>query len=142
MTSASSEPVWLAFKTTDRTSVAFKCGRGGRLIGSRTFEMEVAAEDHLLLLDQFLRSLKLQLHDLDFLVVVKGPGSFTSVRIGVAIANALSFACSLPLVAIHEKAWATLEQAPAVHRRPARKHASSVRPVYSSSPNITFKKKI
>lgn len=39
-------------------------------------------------------------HDLDLLVVDRGPGGFTGLRIGVATANALSFACGTPVVGV------------------------------------------
>lgn len=36
-------------------------------------------------------------HDLDAIEVNEGPGSFTGVRVGVSIANALSFALKIPV---------------------------------------------
>jgi tRNA A37 threonylcarbamoyladenosine modification protein TsaB len=37
--------------------------------------------------------------DLDGVAVFKGPGSFTGLRIGISVANALAYAQSLPIVA-------------------------------------------
>lgn len=38
--------------------------------------------------------------DISSLFVVRGPGNFTSVRVGIAIANALSFVLKIPIYAM------------------------------------------
>ncbi|MEO5928031.1 MAG: hypothetical protein ABIO72_04900 [Patescibacteria group bacterium] len=69
--------------------------------------------------------------------VVQGPGSFSSVRAGVLIANLLSRTFHVPLVGIDVKeadnldqVWDNLE-----HGRIATR--SFVEPVYDAEPNIT-----
>jgi len=44
-------------------------------------------------------------NDLQGLVVFKGPGSFTGLRIGLSVANALSYSLKIPIVADNEKDW-------------------------------------
>lgn len=58
--------------------------------------------------------------DITEVEVNPGPGSFTGTRIGVTIANALGFALGIPVNG---------------QKKP-------VEPVYSSSPSITFPKKV
>jgi len=45
------------------------------------------------------------LKDLDGIVCFQGPGSFTGLRIGLTVANALSYSYQLPIVAAQDPAW-------------------------------------
>jgi tRNA threonylcarbamoyl adenosine modification protein YeaZ len=47
-----------------------------------------------------LAQARIQLSDLEAVVVAKGPGSFNGVRVGVATAKALAFILTIPLVGI------------------------------------------
>lgn len=49
------------------------------------------------LIDQILIKNKLVLSDLTSIEVNTGPGSFTGIRVGIAVANALSFALKIPV---------------------------------------------
>ena len=46
-----------------------------------------------------LESNDLALKDLDGILIYKGPGSFTGLRIGFSVANALAYALQVPVVA-------------------------------------------
>jgi len=52
-----------------------------------------------------LESLQLTLEAIDGVVVYKGPGSFTGLRIGITIANTLSYALSVPIVGAQGEQW-------------------------------------
>ena len=43
--------------------------------------------------------------DLGGIVIYKGPGSFTGLRIGTAVANALSYSYSAPIIAVGGDNW-------------------------------------
>lgn len=45
--------------------------------------------------------------DLTGIVVYQGPGSFTGLRIGIAVANSLSYALQIPIAAAEGEAWLT-----------------------------------
>lgn len=45
------------------------------------------------LLEKLLSTHEMKLEDIDMVEVNTGPGSFTGLRVGVSIANALSFSC-------------------------------------------------
>ncbi len=52
----------------------------------------------LSMLDSLLAQAKLSLAELDLITADVGPGSFTGVRVGVAMANSLAFALNKPVV--------------------------------------------
>ena len=56
-------------------------------------------------IDDLIRGMGLEYSDLDGVAVVSGPGSYTGVRIGVSVANALGLAISLPVRGI-DGLWA------------------------------------
>jgi tRNA threonylcarbamoyl adenosine modification protein YeaZ len=76
----------LAFDTA--TSYGAVCGlaAGGRARADR-------AGDVLLAIDELVADPR----ELDAIVVGRGPGSFTSIRIGLAVARSLAFALDLPV---------------------------------------------
>lgn len=49
------------------------------------------------LLDELLQSHTLTLQDISAIQVVVGPGSFTGLRVGVAVANTLAYTLNIPL---------------------------------------------
>lgn len=46
-----------------------------------------------------LEDCKMSLKDIEGIVVFKGPGSFTGLRIGLSVANALAYGLGIPIVA-------------------------------------------
>lgn len=51
-------------------------------------------------IDQLMKDCEMQPTDLDKIVVAKGPGSYTGVRIGVTIAKSLAWSLHIPLVGV------------------------------------------
>lgn len=51
--------------------------------------------------DGLLRDAELSTQDLERIACITGPGGFTSLRVGVALANALAWALNIPLAGIH-----------------------------------------
>lgn len=49
------------------------------------------------LIEKVAKKAKLKLTDLDQIEVKTGPGSYTGIRVGVAVANALGFALNIPV---------------------------------------------
>jgi tRNA threonylcarbamoyladenosine biosynthesis protein TsaB len=54
-------------------------------------------QDVLQLIDAILQEHSLTVRDLTSLEVITGPGSFTGLRVGVSVANALSYSLNIPV---------------------------------------------
>ncbi len=52
------------------------------------------------MIDDILKSNNLNVHDLNTILVVNGPGSFTGVRLGVTIAKTLAYTLNIPIKTI------------------------------------------
>ncbi|MCL2375377.1 MAG: tRNA (adenosine(37)-N6)-threonylcarbamoyltransferase complex dimerization subunit type 1 TsaB [Firmicutes bacterium] len=63
-------------------------------------EFKKASAVCLPFIDELLQSANLAVHDLDFIAVSIGPGSFTGIRIGLAAARAFSQFSNVPLVCV------------------------------------------
>lgn len=54
---------------------------------------------------EILNKLSTSLEDIEGIVAYKGPGSFTGLRIGLGVANALAYAQDIPIVATAGENW-------------------------------------
>lgn len=57
---------------------------------------------------ELLEHQKLELKDLNAVVIYKGPGSFTGLRIGFSVANALAYSLNLHIVSESGNDWIDL----------------------------------
>jgi len=89
----------LALETSSQyCSVALAC-RGE--VQQRSDESKLSHSRQLLpLLSDLMASASLGYGDLDCIAVSRGPGSFTGLRIGIAVAQGLGFASDLPVVPV------------------------------------------
>jgi len=89
----------LAMETCSETcSVALRHhGQDKQLISN---EPRGHADNILPMIESLLNSASLQLTDLDAISFTKGPGAFTGVRIGTSVAQGLSVASNVPLIAL------------------------------------------
>lgn len=55
------------------------------------------------LLEKFLLEQQVELSDLEKIIVCSGPGSFTGIRVGVALSQAMSFALDIPMFTISKE---------------------------------------
>lgn len=65
---------------------------------------QLAETIHLKLQD-ILKGNKAGLSALQGIVIYRGPGSFTGLRIGMSVANALADSLKIPIIATNKKSW-------------------------------------
>ena len=85
----------LSFDTATSTTTCALL-RGGEVVGERLTE----ARSVLAAADELVRDAGIEASDLDGLVVGTGPGSFTSIRIGLATARGLGLALGIPAAGV------------------------------------------
>lgn len=74
---------------------------------------------------------------LEGIVVFSGPGSFTGLRIGAAVANALAYSLDIPVVAAAGENW----QKDGIEAIEYRQNDKIAIPEYGASPNTTSPKR-
>ena len=79
----------------------------------------------------------LDLKDLSGIVVFKGPGSFTGLRIGFSVANAFAYSLGLPVVSGMQDNWAM----EGIRRILSGENEVVALPEYGREPHITQQKK-
>lgn len=62
-------------------------------------------QDVLIKIEKLLNDCKVDKKDLCGILVYQGPGSFTSVRVGVTIANALAWSLDIPVYGIKSNSY-------------------------------------
>lgn len=95
------------------------------------------AETIHLKLSKLIESQNLQLTSMQGIVVFKGPGSFTGLRIGVTVANALADSLCIPIVGAEADDWI----ADGVERLRKGVNEIVVIPEYGALPNVSTPKK-
>jgi tRNA threonylcarbamoyladenosine biosynthesis protein TsaB len=84
-----------------------------------------------------LEEQKMSWQDIGGIVVYEGPGSFTGLRIGISIANALSYGLQQPITGSQGEAW--IQDGLKVVM--SNKNSLPVVPFYGADANITTPKK-
>jgi|ERR1035437_7620900 tRNA threonylcarbamoyladenosine biosynthesis protein TsaB len=87
----------LKIDTSDSKQIAVEIKTGEkteRIVEDSTF---LKSEAVLPAIEKILQKNKLKIDDIEKIEVNKGPGSFTGLRVGIAIANALSFLLKIPV---------------------------------------------
>ncbi|XOU94665.1 MAG: tRNA (adenosine(37)-N6)-threonylcarbamoyltransferase complex dimerization subunit type 1 TsaB [Candidatus Kerfeldbacteria bacterium] len=99
----------------------------------------VQAEKLLPTIVKLMEVNKIKQKDLKGIVVVKGPGGFTSIRIGVITANTFSFALNLPIIDFKLNEFSDFGDLAKKSVRKFRKKVNKklVIPFYGREPNIT-----
>jgi tRNA threonylcarbamoyladenosine biosynthesis protein TsaB len=88
-------------------------------------------------LKELLEGQNLTLRDLEGIVIFKGPGSFTGLRIGISVANALADSLRVPIVGNEGMSW--IEDG--IKKLADGQNEQSVLPEYGALPHITRPRK-
>jgi tRNA threonylcarbamoyladenosine biosynthesis protein TsaB len=73
------------------------------------------------------------LHELDAVACYQGPGSFTGLRIGISVANALAYGLAIPIAGAEGEEWLLAS----IQKLTAGQGATAVMPLYGSPVHIT-----
>lgn len=95
-------------------------------------EKQFLSEKLLQTIDQILKEEKFNLKNIKFVVVNSGPGSYTSLRIGLVAANLLAFSLNIPVYS------SEIELKKIISGRQG--FVSPVMPIYLKAPKITHRK--
>lgn len=106
------------------------------------FESEMGrnlSKDLLRFLQRCLESQKRTWHDISQIIVFRGPGSYTSLRIGLTVANSLASALEIPIVGAAGEAWrqANVESSPEAQLQTK----VPITPIYYQAVQITAARK-
>lgn len=86
---------------------------------------------------KFLEEKTGDLHLISGIGVMKGPGSFTGLRIGLAVANTLADSLSIPIIGVMGDNWRDL----ALGKLRSGENEKIVMPEYGATANITAPRK-
>jgi tRNA threonylcarbamoyl adenosine modification protein YeaZ len=94
--------ILLALESAASTCSVAVCDAAGRVLGARRGEPGPYQADRLVeLVDAALRDAGLDYAAVEVIAVNRGPGSFTGVRAGVAVARGLALALARPVIAVN-----------------------------------------
>ncbi len=118
--------------------------RGGALLKSFSVPGSFHHAEKLLpAIAALLKRAKKKFTDLTEVAVIKGPGGYTAIRMGVVTANAIGFALGIPVIGFLRHQAPNLAslaaQASALARQSQKR--SQVTPFYEHEPTITISKK-
>lgn len=87
----------------ESSSITASCAvsEGADLLGEVTLNHKKTHSEKLMpLIKNLMDELELKISDIDIVAISEGPGSYTGLRIGAAIAKSLSYAANLPIANI------------------------------------------
>jgi len=102
-------------------------------------EVKTRPETILASLLTFLREQMVEPKALEGIVVVTGPGSFTSLRAGLSVVNTFAFVYGLPLISLPNSEGLDLETL--ISKTNFSSSQEFVKPFYGREPNVTMSKK-
>lgn len=87
----------LRINTKDQKRISVSLLQEEQEIDNLSAENEFGSQILLPLIDEILKKNHLSFKDLNAIEVEVGPGSFTGLKVGVSVANALGFALNIPV---------------------------------------------
>ena len=87
----------LYISTKDQKSVIVQLKKGSEIVQELSEANEFGSQILLPLINKILKNNKIKFKDLVAIEVDTGPGSFTGLRVGAAVAQALGLALNIPV---------------------------------------------
>lgn len=124
----------LAIQTAGPTTVIYMLDNAGCIIATKSWESARQLADELLgVLQAFLTDNSADFNALSGIIVYSGPGSFTSLRIGHTVINALGSQLKIPVIGTRGDNWLS----EGVISLPRVAVGVIAMPFYGAEPNIT-----
>ena len=126
----------LGIRTDKPEAELYLCDESGEIVDSYIWYAHKELSDSLLLkMKEMLATNKVPLEQIAKIVAYSGPGSFTGLRIGISVANALAYGMDVPITASTGTDW--------MRNAVMQKTTTSafVVPSYGLEPHITQQKK-
>jgi len=128
----------LALRTDSMIAFIATLSPTGKVIKSKEWEAGRKLSVQLpATIDELLKESKSEYSGLTGLIVYEGPGSFTSLRIGITIANTIAHEITIPIVGSTGNNW--IESG--LQKLSIAKAGVIAMPVYGGEANITKQKK-
>lgn len=87
----------LHIDTKDQKVVKVSLKKGDKVVENLSEENKYGSQVLLPLIEKLFKSQTIEYKDLKGIEVERGPGSFTGIRVGVSVANALGFVLKIPV---------------------------------------------
>lgn len=87
----------LYLNTVNQKVITVTLKKEGKEIDKLTDQNEFGSQVLLKMIGEILEKNKLNFKDLDEVEVETGPGSYTGLKVGVAVANAIGFSLNIPV---------------------------------------------
>lgn len=89
--------MFLWINTSDRNKIEVALKKDGKVADSRFAVNDFGSQVLLNLITEILKENNLEFTDLTGIEVEKGPGSYTGLKVGASVANALGFSLNIPV---------------------------------------------
>lgn len=132
----------LLIHTADIENVFIALLRKGRFLAKKRFTARYQQSEKLLVgIEHMILRNKINLQEIKAIAVITGPGPFSALRIGVATANAFSWALKIKIIGIRLDEFKVIDELPAIieQRLRRQKIGAIIEPFYDREPNITVK---
>ena len=127
----------LALKTDNPEAELYICDDEHRIVEYRWHAHRELSDNLLATIQQQLTKQHVNWQDIEGLIVFRGPGSFTGLRIGITVANALSDSLSVPLVGEQGDDWISQ----GLQRLSTEQYDDIVLPFYGAPARVTTQRK-
>ena len=128
----------LAIRTDSETAELYILTREGKIANKQIWQAgRNLSKDLLKTISNLLKKAEINFNNLGAVVVYRGPGSFTGLRIGISVANAIAYSLDIPVVGTTGKRWITVDS----KQINKTKNRQFIVPEYGAEPNITKPKK-
>ncbi|MDX9893326.1 MAG: tRNA (adenosine(37)-N6)-threonylcarbamoyltransferase complex dimerization subunit type 1 TsaB [Patescibacteria group bacterium] len=132
----------LIINTSDIEEVTIGLIDQGKVLALKNFRAKYRQAEKLLpSIDKLLKNAKVNLKDINGIVVADGPGPFSALRIGIALANTLGFALRIPVMGVKKERFSNPAELAAQAEKLIKQASveNIVLPFYGKEPNITIK---